>query len=292
LTLPRLRKPGPQAIHNALKILVFIFLAVAGEVLFGWTLAGLFDPRRSLLVIAVLSSFFAALVANALSMRIWEQRTLIDLGLNWNPASVRNLLVGLAGGIGAALVVVLGPVLEGAAQLEKLPQPFDWSVLVFVSIALLFGVIGEEMMFRGYAFQVLLNQLGPFATILPVSVLFAFAHSLNPNMGGLALLNTVLWGVALGYAFWRSGDLWLPIGLHFGWNWMLPLFGANLSGFTMSLTGYALRWRTSPLWSGGAYGPEGGLPTTLAVALLLVWLSWSAPVRRQAPYLVRERWEE
>lgn len=137
-----MRMPGSPAVRVALKVVVFIFLALAGEVLFGWTLTALFDPKRNLLAIAVLSSFFAALAANALSLRIWEQRTLIDIGLNWNGASVRNLLLGFAGGIGAALVVVLGPVVEGAAQLEKLPQPLSWPVLIFVPIALLFGVIG------------------------------------------------------------------------------------------------------------------------------------------------------
>ena len=286
------RKPGSHAIAIALRAFVFIFLAVAGEFLFAWFLAQIFEPKRAILVTAILTSFFAALVANSLAMRIWEQRTLIDIGLVWTPASIRNLIVGIAGGVGAALIVLLGPVLEGAAEFEKTPQPLEWPVLAFVSVALLFGAFGEEMLFHGYAFQLLMAELGAFAAILPVSVLFAFAHSLNLNVSALGLINTGLWGIVLGYAFWRSGDLWLPVGLHFGWNWMLPLFGANLSGFTMNLTGYQLRWRAGPLWSGGAYGPEGGLATTLAVLILFVWLIWKAPVKRQVPYLVREHWDE
>ncbi len=70
----------------------------------------------------------------------------------------------------------------------------------------------------------------------------------------------MLWGLVLGYAFYRSGDLWLPIGIHFGWNWALPLVGVRVSGFTMGLTGLAVRWKAGPLWSGGDYGIEGGLP--------------------------------
>ena len=50
----------------------------------------------------------------------------------------------------------------------------------------------------------------------------------NLNFGLLPLANTILWGIVLGYSFLRSGDLWLPIGLHFGWNWTLPLLGVNL----------------------------------------------------------------
>jgi hypothetical protein len=44
---------------------------------------------------------------------------------------------------------------------------------------------------------------------------------------------------------------------------VLPLFGVNLSGFTIDLTRYEYRWDVLPLWSGGDYGPEGGLLTTI-----------------------------
>ena len=57
------------------------------------------------------------------------------------------------------------------------------------------------MLFRGYGFQVLVKGIGPFATILPVAVLFGLAHSQNLNFGPLALFNTILWGVVLGYAY-------------------------------------------------------------------------------------------
>ena len=147
------------------------------------------------------------------------------------------------------------------------------------------------MLFRGYGFQVLLAALGPFATILPVSVLFALAHSANLNVSPLALCNTFLWGVLLGCAFVRSGDLWLPIGLHLGWNWALPMFGVNLSGFTMRVTGYAMHWKVGPIWSGGDYGPESGVLTSGVLVLLAIYL-WKAPVLRQNAFLLRSRHEE
>jgi hypothetical protein len=127
------------------------------------------------------------------------------------------------------------------------------------------------MLFHGYAFQLLIRSLGAFATILPASVLFGMAHASNQNATLLGLVNTAFWGVLLGYAYWRTGALWLPIGLHFGWNFTLPLFGVNLSGFTMGVTGYGLHWRVGDLWSGGGYGPEGSVLTTaIVVALFFV----------------------
>ena len=187
----------------------------------------------------------------------------------------------MLGGIGAALAVVVVPLVLRVADLEPVPnERLHWPSLLFVSILLLFGAVGEEMLFRGYGFQVLVKGMGPFATILPVAVLFGLAHSQNLNFGPLALFNTILWGVVLGYAYLRSGDLWLPIGLHFGWNWALPLLGANLSGFTMDVTGYAMHWKIGGLLSGGAYGPEGGLLTT-AVAIGLFFYVGKAPIQHQ-----------
>ena len=151
---------------------------------------------------------------------------------------------------------------------------------------MLFGAVGEEMLFRGYGFQVLVARLGPFATILPAGALFGLAHWDNQNFTWMGLSNTVLWGVLFGWAFLRSGDLWLPIGLHYGWNIVLPLAGVNLSGFKMGVTGYKMHWFAGVLWSGGDYGPEASLLTTAVVGALFVYL-WKAPVRKQAAFLLR-----
>lgn len=233
------------------------------------------------LVISTLGTFGAAAVANALALRIYERGNLSDIGLGWTTASRRNLSLGLLGGVGAALIVIVLPLALRAADIEKVPnERMAWPSLLFVSILLLFGAVGEEMLFRGYGFQILVRGIGAFATILPVAVLFGLAHSQNLNFGPLALLNTILWGVVLGFAYVRSGDLWLPIGLHFGWNWSLPMLGVNLSGFTMDVTGYAMHWKVGPTVSGGAYGPEGGLLTT-AVAVGLFFYLIKAPIQHQ-----------
>jgi membrane protease YdiL (CAAX protease family) len=243
-------------------------------------------PENAILVVAVFSNFVAAAVASALALRTFERGRLADIGLGWTPASGRNLSLGLLGGIGAAIVVLLGPVaFRGADFVPDATQHFAWPNLVFFSIVLLFGAIGEEMLFRGYAFQVFMAAVGPFAAILPFAVLFGFMHASNPGFTLLAGINTFLWGVLLGYSFLRSGDLWLPIGLHFGWNWTLPLLGVNLSGLTMGVTGYTMRWRIGGLWSGGAYGIEGGLLTTAIVVALYFYLE-KAPIQTQLPYLL------
>lgn len=258
---PRIKKP-----ELVQRVGLFVFIALLGMAV----LPRIMVPFAGILVASALSTFVAAALANAISVRVFANGTTADFGMGWARHSARELLTGIGYGAAAGAAIMGAPLALGFAQFTSVPETVEhpWAALAFVSIALLFGAAGEEMLFRGYAFQLLVRSLGAFATILPVSVLFALAHMGNQNVSWLGLLNTFAWGVLLGYAYWRTGALWLPIGLHFGWNVVQPLFGANLSGFTMGVTGYALHWSASPLWSGGSYGPEGGLPTTIIVVVL------------------------
>lgn len=264
-----------------LRVGFYAALCILGLAFFGSLLSGV-----STLVAATLGTFLAGVAANAFTVRIFEGgRTLTSVGLQWTSGSLRNVLYGLAGGMGAAMVVLLGPLLIGAAQLgPDGEQPASLSALIFTSVALLFGASGEELLFRGYAFQLLVRRLGPFATILPVAVLFALSHMNNLSISWLGFVNTAAFGVVFGVAYLRTRDLWFPIGMHFGWNWVLPLLGVNLSGFRMGVTGVAMQWKAGELWSGGAYGPEASLLTSAVVVALLYYTLW-VPVYVSEPEL-------
>jgi membrane protease YdiL (CAAX protease family) len=214
-------------------------------------------------------------------LRVFEEFPIAALGLRWNRASADNLAAGLAGGIGAACLVLAPPLLLGVARIER-TGPFDWSGMAFTTVFLAVGAAGEELLCRGYAFQILMSRWGAFATVLPMGVLFGLLHAGNPNATWFGIANTAGFGVLFGYAWVRSRDLWLPIGLHFGWNFALPLFGANLSGIKIinDITGHRMVWTAGELWSGGEYGPEASMLTAGVLLVLFAYL-WKAPIRRQ-----------
>ncbi len=249
-----------------LRVGLFVLIGYLSLNIFGLVL---FWVTGSGVIAATMATFAAAALANAITVRIYERGQLSALGLGWAKTSRREFLLGLASGAGAAAMVILLPLSTGAAYFDKVPSAEHVvASIAFVCFVLLFGAFGEEMLFHGYAFQLLIRRIGAFATILPAAVLFGLAHVANEHSNWLGIGNTMLWGVLFGYAYLRTTALWLPIGLHFGWNVVLPLFGANLSGFTMGVTGYALHWKTSNLISGGDYGPEGSLLTTGVVVVL------------------------
>jgi len=194
----------------------------------------------------------------------------------------RNVENGTVAQPGAALLVLAPPLAFGAARLSPIAaaeQP-SFGAAVFLTTGLIIAATAEELMMRGYAFQVLLASCGTWATVIPVGVVFALLHSGNPGATWFSVANTTGFGVLFGYAFVRTRDLWLPIGLHFGWNFTLPLFGVNVSGLRMRMTGHEMVWSAGKLWSGGDYGPEASVLTS-AVMILLAFFIWKAPVHRQ-----------
>lgn len=263
-------------VKTGLHVGVYIVLFILGTIAMSWVLL-----NAGYLVGIVLTEALAAVFANWLAMRIFEGRSLVDVGLWWHRASSENLAMGAAGGVGAALAVLVPAVAAGAAHFRWTPddQP-SMGAKVLVTVLLAAGVIGEELLFRGYGFQLLLATVGPWAAIVMAGALFGILHWQNPNAGWFGLANTAGFGVLFGYAWFRSRDLWLPIGLHFGWNFTVPLFGVNLSGLRMKITGYELSWTAGKLWSGGEYGPEASVLTS-AVLIALFCYVWRIPVRRQ-----------
>jgi uncharacterized protein len=270
--MPKRRDP----LRLAIRLVVYIVLGYLSLALLGWALLDL-----GAVLGAVATVLASACLANWLSLTIYEHLSLADLGLWWNRASSYNLALGVAAGVGAACLVLAPPLALGIAHMVPTPAEHPtFGAVVFTTVMLAAGAIGEELLFRGYGFQIMLAEIGPWATILPVSVLFALLHGANPNANWFGMANTAGFGVVFGYAYYRTRDLWLPIGLHFGWNLTLPLFGVNLSGLRMNVTGSEMSWTAGFLWSGGAYGPEASLLTSAVVVLLLFFI-WKVPVHRQ-----------
>jgi membrane protease YdiL (CAAX protease family) len=162
--------------------------------------------------------------------------------------------------------------------------------LVGSFVIFLLGAAAEEMLFRGYPFQTLLRSWPVWVALIPVSVPFALVHLMNPNVvPGFTFVNTVLAGVWLCVAYWRTRSLWFPLGLHFGWNWVQGAWlGSPVSGIKGITPHPLLSFADAgPAWvGGGAYGIEGGAACTLAlvVAILFTWhtgLLTATPEMRQ-----------
>jgi uncharacterized protein len=152
--------------------------------------------------------------------------------------------------------------------------------LVAVILTLLCGALAEELMFRGYPFQHLEQAIGASSAVLVFSGIYGLLHLLNPGAGPWGVGNTVLIGILLTIAYLRTRALWLPWGIHFGWNATLGLvLGLPVSGFRffnlwIYTQAYGPKWLT-----GDHYGVEGAATGTVAI-LIGILVVWKLPVQK------------
>ncbi len=129
------------------------------------------------------------------------------------------------------------------------------------------AVAFEELLFRGYLFQTLIQGVTLLPAVLIMAGLFAFAHARNPDAGAFGIINVGLAGVWLSVAYVKTRGLWLPIGLHLSWNFaQTTLFGFPTSGLDFAERRLVDAVQSGPPWvTGGAFGPEGGALATFAI---------------------------
>ncbi len=131
--------------------------------------------------------------------------------------------------------------------------------------------IWEEMFTRGYFMSVLKRTRNIYAIIFIPSIVFSFLHLFNPNVGFIGILNIFVVGVLFSLMFYKRGSLWMPIGFHITWNFFQGnVFGLNVSGTEpYSIINNIIDG--NKLLTGGDFGAEGGLITTLIVSILIIF---------------------
>ncbi len=139
----------------------------------------------------------------------------------------------------------------------------------------------EETLFRGYLFQTLEGRWGSGAALTATSLLFGLAHLANPAPGETSLqrLAGPLFicleaGLPLGAAYLLTRRWWLPIGIHWAWDYFEgPIYGCPDSGTHDPHTLLHAHFSGPSLLTGGVFGPEAGIVLltvgTVAGALLV-----------------------
>lgn len=201
------------------------------------------------------------------------------LGCSPHSGWVKNLLLGsVLGAASLLLAAFITAVTRGVrfkfdpAGAGSITRTLTISFAVFV-----FAAAAEEILFRGYPLQTLTRANLAWLGVLLTSVPFAAVHLNNPHaVPGFTFVNTALAGIWLAVAYLRSRSLWLPLGLHWSWNWVqASLLGLPVSGIERIAPAPLLKaLNVGPDWlTGGAYGIEGGAACTAAliISTLVIW---------------------
>jgi membrane protease YdiL (CAAX protease family) len=222
---------------------------------------------RALTLVFALAGFrFMLRVLDQEQGNLWRA-----MGLGWNTQAARDLLEGLAIGASMIAVGVMAMAVFGSLTLHVHVDGAGVRRLLIVTLLLLFGAMLEEVMFRGYPFQRLVESIGPTGAVLVLSALFGALHFSNPDNHGWKsweFFNTLAVGALFAVAYLRTKSLWMPFGMHFAWNYTLGvLFGLPVSGLKTFAVIVRSTASGSRALTGGAYGIEGSL--TGAIVILL-----------------------
>ncbi len=213
------------------------------------------------------------LLATAVLVRWVDRQALASVGLGRGRIG-RDAALGVAGAV-AWLGACLAPVAAAGWISTDVGGAFSWLALAMACAALAANAFTQELLFRGYAFQLVLRRAGPAAAVAVTSVLFSAAHLPVVRGAWVPAVNIALAGALFAVALLATGRLWLPTALHAGWNVLLgPVLGLDVSGRADLGAGWHVLALHGPdPGTGGPFGLEGSLATTVvtsaAIALVV-----------------------
>lgn len=178
-------------------------------------------------------------------------------GLGWG-VLVGGMLAGLA-------MLIAVPFGHAAWRTDGGTVPQWLATLVVTALVMLPAALAEELAFRSVPLVALSRSFGRIPALVGLATLFAYAHTENPGVNTLALVNIGLAGIFLGLAFFSPGGLWTSTGAHLGWNLVIAGLAAPVSGIPLPMPwlDYA---PGRPSWlTGGSFGPEGGALASLCI---------------------------
>ncbi|WP_250291162.1 CPBP family intramembrane glutamic endopeptidase [Streptomyces atroolivaceus] len=254
---------------------VWQLLAVAVVTMIGGqAVAAVEDSPWVQLVLGLLTSVLAVLVYGWV-VRKTEHRPSTEVARKGAEAAIgRGMLIGVA---------MFGAVITNIA----VHAHYDINGLGSVTGAVgLVGFMGaaavtEELLFRGVLFRIIEERTGTWIALTLTGALFGAMHLFNPHAslwGALAI--AIEAGGMLAAAYAATRNLWLPIGLHFGWNFAAAgIFSTEVSG-NDTQQGLLDTVTSGPTWvTGGDFGPEGSVYAVLFGILATIGFMWLARKR-------------
>ncbi len=245
------------------------------------------------LLIRYIIIFSLLLGFSFIAARFLDGRPIITIGFYLRSRALKEYLIGVTIGFVLVLLLFLIYVIPGYIEVELKPfsYPLLKDILVIALITSVFQTAFEELFFRGYILQNLIEGTTLFIAILVTSVVFGIGHLLTPHSNWLTGINLSVFGGMHAICYVKTRSLLLPSGLHFGWNFfMRNIFSMPVSGTSVSSSLMEVRDKGPELITGGAYGPEAGIPA-LILMLLCSWLILKS--RRITPLpLIENMWKE
>jgi membrane protease YdiL (CAAX protease family) len=161
----------------------------------------------------------------ALMFRKFYKKSLLKLLLDKKKMFLRFIIGVGIGSVAATLVNLIGePKITWLGITPQNAMPLLTSFFLMLTVG-----FSEEFFARGYIMTAMRTTGSKLLVFLSSALIFSLIHITNPEYDVLSLVNAALLGLAFGYALVRTGSLWLPMGAHFAWNFVITgIFGTGV----------------------------------------------------------------
>ena len=269
------------------RLLIAVFLTGLFFQVIDWIRSALSMTGPTKAISGSLIDFAIITSAIYLARRFADKRSFASLGLNINKQAGFDVIVGISIAFVLMLLIYLSKYSFGWIKFEAFAWQIDSPSTVITytlryMVVLIFVGWNEELVYRGYILQTLTSGINLIWALLITSLYFGIEHLSNPNSSWMAVAGIFLIGLFFAYGYLRTSQLWLPIGLHIGWNFFEnAVFGFPVSGFDRPGL-FRITVSGPDLWTGGAFGPEAGL-IIIPICILGVALVYMYTKRRKIP---------
>jgi len=215
---------------------------------------------------------FLGMLGVAWLFRIFiDKKSFKSLGFEFSNYK-KDFLYGLLGGF--ALIATGFVILMLMGNLSVSNINFDLPLILGYILLFTIASFNEEIMIRGYILNNFFDSMDKYIALIVSSLLFAVMHLANANFTTISFINIFLAGILLGIYYVHKQNLWLPIALHFSWNFFQgPIFGFEVSG--VDVTGTIIQdIQGSDVITGGQFGFEGSIIATLLMVISIVLLHY------------------
>ncbi|GAA3552631.1 type II CAAX endopeptidase family protein [Amycolatopsis ultiminotia] len=242
------------------------------------------DNPALMVAAGVLTAVLGVFVYRLLVGRM-ERRQVTELSAK---GALPGLVGGTLGGLAIFGLVIVDIACNGGYQVHGLGTiPGAVGLFGFMAAA----AATEELMYRGVLFRIIEERTGTWISLVVTGLVFGMSHLLNPDAdlwGALAV--AIEAGGMLTAAYVATRKLWVPIGLHFGWNFAAGgIFSTQVSGNGTS-QGLLNATTSGPDYlTGGAFGPEGSVISVGFCVVATIAFMWVAYRRGNVKPIPRRR---
>lgn len=240
-------------------------------------ISGSTNSDYNFMLLLLFGSFIVSVILVYIFRKLVDRQSISSLGFQYRD-HIPDAVVGFC--IPVVILGALSLILYFNNNLQWIDISFTSQDFLTGLLLMIFIAVGEEMVFRGYILNNLMQSLNKWVALAISAVVFALIHSNNPNIDILAIINLIVGGLLLGINYLFTKNLWFSILLHTLWNFLQgPVLGFAVSGIRLQSI-LQPELKGNAMITGGSFGLEASILTGILfiITLLILYLVYQQKV--------------